>query len=251
MRFSLIYIFIFVLLFSCTQNTKTINKKTKIIENTFSSKGFALIYIDSIYETKIVNKKLSNEQNYVLHTSLRNNRMISITNPLNSKFLVAKVKKVDEYPSIYNIVITKKMAEDLNLDINNPYVEILTIKENDKFIAKKAAIYEEERNVANKVPITSIDINDLSASISKNVINQKKPSYIIDIGDFYFYESAETVKNRFKKEANLTNIKIKKISQNKFKLYSGPYDSFNSMKETYLSLNELGFDELNIINKNK
>ena len=59
------------------------------------------------------------------------------------------------------------------------------------------------------------------------------------------------MKNRFKKEANLINIKIKKISHNKFKVYSGPYDSFNSMKETYLKLNELGFDELDIIDKKK
>ena len=46
-------------------------------------------------------------------------------------------------------------------------------------------------------------------------------------------------------------IKIKKVTQNKFNVYLGPYDSFNSMKESYLSLNELGFDELNIVDLNK
>ena len=49
----------------------------------------------------------------------------------------------------------------------------------------------------------------------------------------------------------MVNIKIDKISDNKFKVYSGPYDSFNSMKATYLSLNELGFENLDIININK
>ena len=40
------------------------------------------------------------------------------------------------------------MADNLNLDINNPYVEVLTIKKNVKFIAKEASIFEEEKNVA-------------------------------------------------------------------------------------------------------
>ena len=82
-------------------------------------------------------------------------------------------------------------------------------------------------------------------------LKKKKPSYIIDIADFYFLKSAETVKNRFEKEANLENIKIKKISKSKFKVYSGPHVSFNSAKDTYFSLNELGFENLNITNINK
>ena len=82
-------------------------------------------------------------------------------------------------------------------------------------------------------------------------VKNKKPSYIIDIAEFYFYESAKEVKNRFENEANLLNIKIEKISLNKFKVYSGPYDSFNSMKETYISLKELDFENIEIINTNK
>ena len=253
MKFNLIYIYIFIFLFSCTQDMKIIKKhsKVKVREPTYSSKGFALIYEDSIFERKIVNKKLNNDQNYVLHSFLKNNTLVSISNPFNSKSLTAKVRKTYKYPSIYNIVITKKMADNLDLDINNPYVEVLTIKKNDKFIAKEASIFEEEKNVANKAPVTSININDLSVSTPKIEVKKKKPSYIINIAEFYFFESAETIKNRFEKEANLVNITIEKISKNQFKVYSGPYASFNSMKETYLSLNKLGFENLNIINANK
>ena len=253
MKFNLIYIYIFIFLFSCTQDMKIIKKhsKVKVREPTYSSKGFALIYEDSIFERKIVNKKLNNDQNYVLHSFLKNNTLVSISNPFNSKSLAAKVRKTYKYPSIYNIVITKKMADNLDLDINNPYVEVLTIKKNDKFIAKKASIFEEEKNVANKAPVTSININDLSVSTPKIEVKKKKPTYIINIAEFYFLESAEAVKNRFEKKVNLENIKIKKISKNKFKVYFGPYASFNSMKETYFSLNELGFEDLDIINTNK
>ena len=230
---------------------KTIIKKTKVKEQTYSSKGFALIYEDSFFEKKIVNRKLNNNQNYVLHSFLKNNTLVTISNPFNSKSLTAKVKKTLKYPPIYNIVITKKIADNLDLDVNNPYVEFFTVKENVKFIVKEASIFEEEKNVADKAPVTSININDLSVSTVKSEVKKKEPSYIIDIADFYFLESAETIKNKFEKEANLVNITIKKISKNKFKVYSGPYASFNSMKETYLGLNELGFENLDIINKNK
>ena len=248
MKFNLSYIYIFVFLFSCTQDMKIMKKTSKIEELTYSSKGFALIYDNSVFESKIVNKKLSNSQNYVLHPFLKNNTLVIIYNPFNSKSLTAKIRKTINYPSIYNIVITKKMADKLELDINNPYVEVLSIRENDKFIAKEASIFDEEKKVANKAPVTLININDMSTSTPEIKVKKKKPLYIIEIAEFYFLESAETVKNRFEKEANLVNIKINKISKNKFKVYSGPYASFNSLKETYFSLNNLGFENLNIIN---
>ena len=228
-----------------------IKKPSKVIEPTYFSKGFALIYEDSIFENKIVNKRLNNDQNYVLHSFLRNNTLVNISNPFNSKTITAKVRKSFKYPSIYNIVITKKMADKLELDINNPYVEVLSIRKNDKFIAKETSIFDEEKKVANKSPVTLININDMSTSTPEIKVKKKKPLYIIEIAEFYFFKSAETVKNRFEKEANLVNIKIKEISKNKFKVYSGPYASFNSMKETYFSLNELGFEDLDIINTNK
>jgi hypothetical protein len=65
-----------------------------IDEPNFSSKGFALIYDNSLFENKIVDKKLNNGQNYVLHPFLKNDTWVSISNPFNSKSLTAKIKKV-------------------------------------------------------------------------------------------------------------------------------------------------------------
>ena len=104
MKFNIYYIFFFIFLFSCVQE---INKSSKVIENSFSSRGFALIYDESLSEKKFLKYKLSNNQNYVLHNFLKANRLINISNPINSKSITAKVKNTDEYPSIYNIVITK------------------------------------------------------------------------------------------------------------------------------------------------
>ena len=151
MKFNLSYIYIFVFLFSCTQDMKIMKKPSKIKEPTYSSKGFALIYDNSVFESKIVNKKLNNSQNYVLHPFLKNNTLVSISNPFNSKSLTAKIRKTINYPSIYNIVITKKMADKLELDINNPYVEVLSIRKNDKFIAKKASIFDEEKKSCKQI----------------------------------------------------------------------------------------------------
>ena len=252
MKTNIIYIFIFVILFACTQDMKNINNDINIKEKPFSSKGFALIYDDNIFEKKIVNKKLRNDKNYVLHAELATNTPVIISNPFKSKALTVKIKKTSKIPSIYSIVITREMADFLDLDPNIPYVEVFKVRKNKKFIAKKASIFEEEKIVAAKVPVKSIDINDFSVSTPKKEVKKKSSLYIIDIADFYFYESAKEAKNRFENEANLLSIKIEKISLNKFKVYSGPYDSFNSMKETYMSLKELGFENINInINTNK
>ena len=111
MKFNLTYIYIFVFLFSCTHDMKIIKKhsKVKVREPTYSSIGFALIYEDSLFESKIVNKKLNNDQDYVLHSFLKINTLVSISNPFNSKSLKVKIITTSKYPSIYNIVITKKM----------------------------------------------------------------------------------------------------------------------------------------------
>ena len=233
MRFSYLNIFFLLFLFSCTQNMKSIKTDTDTSRFSFASKGFALIYDDYFFSEKIVNKKLNNEKNYVLQSNLKRNTLVRIYNPVNAKFVTSKVKGASSYPKIYKVVITKNMAEKLDLDINDPYIEIISIKDNDKFFAKEGSMFDEERNVADKAPVTSIDILDLSStSIKKNIV-KKEPSYIIDIAEFYYYDSALSVKNRFKVE-KLINIKLDKVSKNKFRIYAGPYGSFNSMKDTLL-----------------
>lgn len=251
MKFNLFSIFFLLLLFSCSQSMKNTGNIKLKDDISYSSKGFALIYEDRFYIDKIVNQKMNNEKYYVLHSRLKAMTLVKIYNPENSKSVIAKVKSISKFPPIYNSVITKRIANDLGLDIENPYIEIVKIKKNIKFTAKEASIYDEEKNVADKAPVTIVNINDLSTNIPKIKVKKKKPSYIINIAEFYFYESAVTVKDKFEKEANLMNIMIKKISENKFKVYSGPHESFDSMKNIFFNLSNLGFENLNVININK
>ena len=42
------------------------------------------------------------------------------------------------------------------------------------------------------------------------------------------------------------NFSVKKINDNKYRLSVGPFNNFNALKSTYISLNKLGFEDLNV-----
>jgi cell division protein FtsN len=69
------------------------------------------------------------------------------------------------------------------------------------------------------------------------------------ISDFYYLDSAENLKIELTKKTKLEGFAIKKINNKKYRLYIGPFQNFNSLKSTYISLNKLGFDELRIYKK--
>ena len=89
-------------------------------------------------------------------------------------------KKI-KYPDFYKILITKKVAEKINLREDVPLVEIFEIKKNKSFIAKRAKIFSEEKTIPSNAPIGAFEgivfssenifalfaINDLFFLISK------------------------------------------------------------------------------------
>jgi len=54
------------------------------------------------------------------------------------------------------------------------------------------------------------------------------------------------LKLHLEKESQIKNFLIKKINENKYRLSVGPFKNFNALKSTYISLNNLGFHDLNI-----
>ena len=50
--------------------------------------------------------------------------------------------------------------------------------------------------------------------------------------------------NELIKKTNIKNISVKKINNNKYRLLVGPFENFNALKTTYISLNNLGFESL-------
>ena len=245
---NLLLIFFIINLFSCAEYKDIKNNKLDK-KKYFSSSGFALIYEEDLYKQKIINKRIKNDEFVVLHNSLRRNTHIKITNPFNSKFFDTKVHYKSNYPKIFNVVISKKLSSFLGLDPNNPFVEVNEIKKNKTFIAKEGSIFDEEKNVAMKAPVDEIKMDDLTLDKSKNIKSKdEKNSFIILISDFYYVASANRLKEELIKKTNNTKFSVKKINNNKYRLLVGPFKNFSTLKTTYISLNNLGFENLNIYN---
>jgi hypothetical protein len=151
-----------IFLANCSTTALITNKSNKTILNGYSNKGFALIYSDNLFKDKIVNKKIDERSLIIFQKNLKINTPVKITNILNNKSLIATVGKNSKYPSFNNTVLSVRIAEELELDINQPYVEVLEIIENSLFVAQKAKTYEEEKSVAAKAPVNDIDISDLN-----------------------------------------------------------------------------------------
>ena len=224
-------------------------KSTKIIKekNYYSSNGFALIHDDKISKENIIKKRINNESLQVIHRNLKKNTPIKIINPENSKFVETKIFWKGDYPNIFSVVISSKIATILELDINNPYVEVVETKKNKTFIAKESNTFDEEKNVAEKAPVEAIMMDDLSSNQEQTKKNiSTNYNFILVINDFYFEDSAINLKNELIKKTKMDNISVKKINNKKYRLLIGPFKNFNALKTTYISLNNLGFDDLNI-----
>ena len=236
---------IILLLYSCAEYNieKSTQKKNK---QYYSSSGFALIYDENFYKDRVVSKKINNEEIIVMHNILKRNTPVKIINPENSKIIDTKIFKRAIYPNIFNAVISKKIAAILELDTDNPYIEIIETKRNKTFIAKEGNTFEEEKNVAQKVPVNEITMDDLTKKESKVKKNKIKKNFILVISDFYYIDSANNLKKDLLKKININNISVKKINNNKYRLLVGPFENFNALKTTYISLNNSGFEDLNI-----
>ena len=79
----------------------------------YSSSGFALVYENNLYLQKVVNKKINNEDIKAMHSLLKTKTPIKIINPANSKVIETKIYKKANYPKIFTIVISEKIASIL------------------------------------------------------------------------------------------------------------------------------------------
>jgi hypothetical protein len=242
-------IFLFLLIIflnSCAEYSPPNYNKGKQ-KKYFSSSGFALIYSDEYYNDSIVNKKINTDKLIVMHSSLKLNTPIIITNPINSISIETKIHKRAQYPNIFNVVISNKISSILKLDKNDPFIEIIEVKKNKKFVAKKSNTFDEEKNVSGKAPVDEVTMDILSdqETLLKDE-KKEKNNFIIIINDFYYSNSANSLKNSLIGKSKDKNIKVKKINNTKYRLYAGPFKNFNALKTTYISLNNLGFTNLNI-----
>ena len=248
MKYNFFLILLIVLITSCASNNyKTVNVDP-ILEK-FSNNGFALIYNDKLYNDKIISKKMNERDLIIFQRNLRKGTSVKITNPFNSKTIIAKVGKKANYPSFNNSVVSIRISKELEIDINEPYIFIEEIRDNASFIAKKAKTFEEEKKVADKAPVDSISVNDLNDTdekkIKKKINNEFK--YVIKIADFYYLNTAKQMVKRIKSELNIKKTDINKINENKFRVFTGPYLSLKALQKAYNSIETLGFENIELI----
>ena len=252
---------VIILLGACAnyKTDKSIQTKERVF---FSSKGFALIYSRDLFEqggvdkklnnNEITDNKLNNEQIIAMHSFLKKNTLVKIINPETSKVIETKIFRRTAYPKIFNIVLSKKIATILELDVDNPYVEVFEIKKNKTFVAKEGDMFEEEKQVAESAPIDEVKMDDLSekqTDIKKE--SDKNYNFILVISDFYYYDSANDLKEELMKKIKINKFSVKKINDNKYRLLVGPFENFNALKSIYISLNNLGFEGINIYREQK
>ena len=230
----------------CVQIPKQLDKTEIKLEKKYANSGFALIFDESLNKIK----KLDDRSLMIYHKSLKRKSTVKITNPKNGKSLIAEVKSNNQkFSDFYNSVISKRIAEDLDLDFNEPLLEITLVSRNSAFIAKKSKTFEEEKKVAEKAPVDGIQIKDLNSTPKKKKKNKKlKFSYSIKLADFYYKSSAKTMISRIKNETNIKNSRIQQLSKTKFRVLIGPFNDIKSLKESYEKLRPMNFENLEILN---
>ena len=273
MQFKYILYFISLTLFACEHHSQNISIKNKpeekkivvqkekikdivgkkekeeIVNIVYSNKGFALIFDKNAnysFENYLDNTSLN-----ILSPSLPNGTPVRITNIINGRSLITVVKDKTVLPVYYNSVITNRIVSELSINPSEPYVYIETINSNNLYVANDVKTFDEEKEVANKAPVDDIMVQSISLeseikeSKTENFVTNF--NYIIKFADFYFEDSAIMLKNRLFEEYNIENILIKKLSQNNFRVYKGPYKDFEKLKKGFHNIENLDFDSIEII----
>ena len=231
------------------KETQKKNTKEELINIVYSNKGFALIYSEDVVNS--LQYKLDNTSINILSPNLPHGTPVRITNIINGKSLITVVQNKTVLPIFYNSVITNRIVNELSINPNEPYIFIETINSNNLYVANDVKTFDEEKEVANKAPVDDIMIQNISLETEMKESNTKNFvtnfNYIIKFGDFYFEESAIMLKNRLFEEYNIKNILIKKLSQNNFRVYKGPYKDFEKLKKGFHNIENLDFDSIEII----
>ena len=128
------------------------------------------------YLNKIVNKKLNDRDLFVFQKNLKKDTTVKITNRLNNKSVIATVKSKSNYPNFYNSVITSRIANEIELNLKEPFILIESVDQNSVFYLMSRGLSKEQ---ANKMlvegflneAIETITESNIKSLISKSFID--------------------------------------------------------------------------------
>ena len=116
------------------------------------------------------------------------------------------------------------------------------------FIKKSVGLFTHLLDEDQGIEIKNISINSDKTEIIKVKSNLKTDfKYIIRIADLYFEDSANILAKRLHNEYNIININVKKMSENRYRVYKGPYYNLDSIKNEYNDIIKVNFENIEII----
>ena len=250
MSYKSLLIVLFIFLLGCEQNNLNKNAVNQEIMTKYKNSGFALVYNPMLKKEKKISKKIDNRSLLIFHKNLKKNSFVKITNPVNQKTVIAEVISNNvKFSDFYNSVITSRIAEELSLNLNEPYINLVLISQNSTFVAKKAKTFNEEKKVAEKAPVDGIQIDNLGEiNQPKNeTIKEEIFSYSIKIADFYYKDSAKNMSDRIINETNIRNPLIKTISNTKYRVLLGPFNDIKKLEDSFNEIKSLDFENIEIL----
>ena len=250
MSYKSLLIVLFIFLLGCEQNNLNKNAVNQEIMTKYKNSGFALVYNPMLKKEKKISKKIDNRSLLIFHKSLKKNSFVKITNPVNQKTVIAEVISNNvNFSDFYNSVITSRIAEELSLNLNEPYINLVLISQNSTFVAKKAKTFNEEKKVAEKAPVDGIQIDNLGEiNQPKNeIIKEEIFSYSIKIADFYYKDSAKNMSDRIINETNISNPLIKTMSNTKYRVLLGPFNDIKKLEDSFNEIKSLDFENIEIL----
>ena len=250
MSYKSLLIVLFIFFLGCEQNNLNKNAVNQEIMTKYKNSGFALVYNPMLKKEKKISKKIDNRSLLIFHKSLKKNSFVKITNPVNQKTVIAEVISNNvKFSDFYNSVITSRIAEELSLNLNEPYINLVLISQNSTFVAKKAKTFNEEKKVAEKAPVDGIQIDNLGEiNQPKNeTIKEEIFSYSIKIADFYYKDSAKNMSDRIINETNIRNPLIKTISNTKYRVLLGPFNDIKKLEDSFNEIKSLDFENIEIL----
>jgi hypothetical protein len=250
MNYKSLLITFFIFLSGCEQNNLNKDVVNLEIMTKYKNSGFALVYDSTLIKEKKISKKIDNRSLIIFHKSLKKNSFVKMTNPVNQKTVIAEVVSNNvKFSDFYNSVITSRIADELSLNLSEPYIDIVLISQNSTFIAKKAKTFNEEKKVAEKAPVDGIQIDNLGDDNQQKKETAKEEifSYTIKIADFYYKDSAKNMSNRIINETNIKNPLIKRISNTKYRVLLGPFNDIKKLEDSFNEIKSLDFENIEIL----
>lgn len=243
-------IFFTFFLIGCEQNSFNKNLANQNKLSKYKNSGFTLVYDNILKQEKKISKRIDNRSLVIFHKNLKENSFVKITNPKNQKTIIAEViSNKAKFSDFYNSVITLRIAEEISLDLKEPYIELVLISQNSTFVAKKAKTFKEEKKVAEKAPVDGIQIDNLGETIDpkEEITKDSVFNYSIKVADFYHKDSAKSMSDRIINETNIKNPIIKRISNTKYRVLLGPFNDIKKLKESFNDIKSLNFENIEIL----